>query len=91
MKARNGKIARLPEEIRRELNRRILNGQEGREILPWLNNQPTVRDILDRKFGGCNINRQNLSAWRTGGFRDWDLRREIIITSMAMGTPVKAI
>jgi hypothetical protein len=91
MKARNGKIARLPEEIRRELNRRILNGQEGHEILPWLNSQPVVRDILDRKFDGCDINYPNLAAWRAGGFREWDTRREIIITSMAMGTAVKVI
>ena len=36
----NGKIARLPRAIRDELNRRMDDGQTGKELLPWLNGLP---------------------------------------------------
>ena len=39
-----GKIARLPVEIREELNRRLENGQGGPEILPWLNSSPPSKE-----------------------------------------------
>jgi hypothetical protein len=79
--SRTGKIACLPEEIRDELNDRMINGIKGPELLPWLNSQPEVRDVLTRCFGGRDINHQNLSAWRRGGFRDWLFRREMQIVS----------
>jgi len=34
---RNGKIARLPEVIRTELNVRLRDGRTGRVVLEWLN------------------------------------------------------
>ncbi len=50
--ARNGKIARLPREIRDELNRRLENGVQGLPLLAWLNAQPEVLGVLARDFGG---------------------------------------
>jgi hypothetical protein len=79
--SRTGKIACLPEEIRDEVNYRLIDGIKGPELLPWLNSQPEVRDVLTRHFGGRDINHQNLSAWRRGGFRDWLFRREIRLAS----------
>lgn len=70
--ARTGKIARLPEPIRSELNRRLRDGQLGTTILPWVNGLPEVRAILEAEFGNKDINAQNLSDWRTGGFADWE-------------------
>ncbi|HXE43262.1 MAG TPA: hypothetical protein VN516_09580 [Candidatus Baltobacteraceae bacterium] len=46
MRARVGKIARLPGPIRNELNRRIHNGALGRELVPWLNALPEVQTVL---------------------------------------------
>ena len=34
---RNGKIARLPKTIRDDLGRRIENGEQGKELVEWLN------------------------------------------------------
>jgi len=35
MRVRVGKIARLPENIREELNRRLLDGARGRDMPAW--------------------------------------------------------
>ena len=76
--ARNGKIARLPREIREELNRRLETNQPGGPLLAWLNAAPAVREILARDFGGCAISKQNLCEWRGGGFAEWQVRQEAL-------------
>jgi len=73
---RNGKIARLPREIREQLNRRLEDGEPGPQVLSWLNEHPNVRRILERDFGGRPVNEQNLSEWRQGGFRDWQRHQQ---------------
>jgi hypothetical protein len=75
---RNGKIARLPGFLRDELNRRLDNGEEGETLLPWLNAHPEVQRILKESFNGAPITKQNLSEWRQGGFREWEIRHELI-------------
>lgn len=69
--ARLGKIARLPDAIREELNRRLRNGAAGPQLLPWLNGQAEVRAVLDEFFSGADVNAQNLSDWRNGGYEEW--------------------
>ena len=54
--SRRGKIARLPEEIREELNRRLADGEPGSSLARWLNGLPAVREMLERYFGGRDIN-----------------------------------
>jgi hypothetical protein len=76
MGARQGKIARAPLAVREELNRRLLEGQLGPEILPWLNGLAEMREYLGRQWNGAPITDNNLSEWRLGGFEDWRLRRE---------------
>ncbi len=66
--ARNGKIARLPESIRTELNQRLRDGQSSNLILPWLNALPETKDLPKP------INKVNLTAWRQGGFAEDSLR-----------------
>ena len=78
MTTRNGKIARLPHLIREELNRRLRDGHEEANILPWLNSLPEVQSVLAKHFAGMPVNQPNLSAWRTGGYRDWLLHREAL-------------
>lgn len=75
MSARQGKIARLPQKIREELNQRLLDGESGKKILPWLNSLPRVREILGEDFEGLAVSDQNLSDWRNGGFADWVKQR----------------
>jgi hypothetical protein len=76
--ARNGKIARLPREIRDELNRRLQNGEQGGPLLAWLNGLPEVQKILARDFGGVAISKQNLCEWRAGGFAEWQARQDTL-------------
>jgi hypothetical protein len=78
---RNGKIARLPKTVREELNRRIDNNELGKELVRWLNGLPNVQQVVAQEFNGNPIREQNLSEWKKGGFRDWQLlqeRRELV-------------
>lgn len=59
---RQGKIARLPYELREELCRRMRDGQSGKTLIAWL---VDVAPQLGR------VNEQNLTNWRQGGYRDW--------------------
>jgi hypothetical protein len=76
--ARNGKIARLPREVRDVLNRRLDNGEQGGSLLAWLNALPAVSAVLARDFGGNAISKQNLCEWRAGGFAEWQARQETL-------------
>lgn len=73
-----GKIGILPDHIREELNHRLLDGQPGSKILPWLNALPEVKRLLKENDEGLLVTDQNLSKWRAGGFADWRRRREQI-------------
>ena len=57
---RNGKIARLPEAIRQQLNQKLQDGLPYDEIIAWLSDQ-----------GHPGILRMNLSRWAHGGLQDW--------------------
>jgi hypothetical protein len=74
--ARKGKIANCPLAIREEVNRRLLDGQPGSKILPWLNSLADVLQVLDERFGEEPVTVQNLSEWRQGGYEEWLGRRE---------------
>jgi hypothetical protein len=73
---RKGKIARLPRDLREELNRRLEDGEPGAGLVEWLNALPAVQQILQEQFGGRPIREQNLSEWRDGGYRDWQEQQE---------------
>jgi len=68
---RTGKIARLPREIREQLNRRLSDGEKGRKLVRWLNSLPSVQAVLKAEFAGRPINETNLTEWKLGGYRDW--------------------
>jgi hypothetical protein len=77
MNARNGKIARLPREIRLELNERLERSEESPQLLQWLNALPEVQKVVQDSFAGVPISKQNLSEWRQGGFEEWLARRNL--------------
>src|ERR1041384_5521545 len=83
--ARNGKIARLPRDIREEVNRRLQDGEPGGPLLAWLNALPTVSAVMAREFGGCAISKQNLCEWRGGGFAEWQARQGTLAQAPALG------
>jgi len=76
--ARIGKIARLPGDIRSQLNSRLQDGAEGRQIVRWLNSLPQVKEVLAENFDGHPISEQNLSDWRRGGYEEWLARQDIL-------------
>ena len=69
--SRIGKIARLPFDIREQLNRRLRDGQTGPDILQWVNELLPCRQMLAQKFGGRPIDEGNLYEWRHGGYEEW--------------------
>ena len=76
IKSRNGKIARLPQAIREELNLRLERSERSPQLLAWLNALPEVQEFVQREFGGEPASKHNLSQWRLGGFQDWLTRRD---------------
>jgi hypothetical protein len=74
--AGRGKIARLPKDIREQVNRRLEDGEDGERLLAWLNGLPEVVKVLARDFKGVGISPQNLSEWRSRGYVDWLVRQE---------------
>jgi hypothetical protein len=75
---RTGKIARLSRDIRNQLNRRLQDGEPGLRLVEWLNGLPQVRQTLVEGFGGREINEQNLTEWKQGGYQDWLARQETL-------------
>ncbi len=87
MSTHNGKIGRLPLELREQVNQRLLDNEPADAILNWLNAQPAVQAMLARGFGGRPINPPNLSHWRTGGFQHWlrqQERRVLLLRQLAL-------
>lgn len=58
-RARTGKVARLPAELRQKINEKLYEGSSGPQIIAWLDK------------AGQSITEQNLSEWRHGGYQDW--------------------
>jgi len=71
MTTRKSKIARLPFNIREELNHQIMDNVPTKDILSWLNGDPTVRHYMERLFQNRFITEQNLSEWRQGAYQEW--------------------
>lgn len=82
---RNGKIARLPRAVRQELNRRLEEGEPGKELVAWLNALPEVQAIVAAEFGGKPIREQNLSEWKKGGYQDWLAHQQALELAARLG------
>lgn len=75
---RTGKIARLPHGIREQLNRRLHDGEEGKKLAAWLNTLPEALTVLAAEFDSQLITPQNLSEWKKGGYRDWQVQQDAL-------------
>jgi hypothetical protein len=84
MATRNGKIANLPNDIREQLNLRLLEGETGRELAAWLNALPAVQSILGSQFNGSPISEVNLTHRRQGGYLQWLTERECFDSARAL-------
>jgi hypothetical protein len=85
MSIHNGKIGRLPEVIREEVNQRLADGEPAGKLLAWLNGLPAVQAVLAGQFGGQPVTETNLSRWRTGGHQDWrtDQERRALVRELS--------
>ena len=84
MPTRNGKIANLPNDIREQLNLRLLEGETGRELAAWLNALPEVQSVLASQFNGSPVSEVNLTHWRQGGYLQWLMEREFFDSARAL-------
>jgi len=66
---RTGKVARLPKDIRDQVNSRLRDGQTYTAIGTWLSD-----------LGYADVSESNLSNWKEGGFRDWELHQDRLET-----------
>jgi hypothetical protein len=84
---RNGKIARLPLAIREELNQRLQNGEQGKQLVEWLNSLPKVQAVMKAHFEGRPIGEPNLSEWKNGGYLSWEADHQTLdaVTSLVEG------
>jgi len=89
--SRFGKIARLPLVIREQLNRRLQDGEIGRELVVWLNSVPEVQAVLKAEFGDRPVNEPNLSDWRTGGYQDWLVHQDTMAQVSLLVASAKAL
>jgi len=78
MSSRNGKIARLPADLRHWVNTALYDGESGRRVLRWLNELPEVKQVMARDFGGTRITEENLSQWRQGGYLHYVGQRDLL-------------
>ena len=88
---RTGKIARLPREIREQLNRRLQDGEMGNRLVEWLNSMPETKKVLAADFGGRDISVQNLTEWKQGGYQDWLARQELLASAGDVATDAKEL
>ena len=88
---RTGKIARLPLVIREQLNKQLANGVPGVWLVDWLNALPEVRQMLTEQFEGREINEQNVSEWKQGGFADWQAQQELLACARDRAEESKAL
>jgi len=68
---RNEKIARLPRDIRNQLDRRLQDGEPGNCLVEWLNSLPEARSARSPKDGESPFSEQDLSEWKATGHCDW--------------------
>jgi hypothetical protein len=84
MPTRNGKIANLPNDIREQLNLRLLEGETQKELVAWLNALPDFQSVLRSQFNGAPISEVNLTLWRQGGYLQWLTERECFDSARAL-------
>ncbi len=82
---------RLPREIREQLNRRLADGELGTHLVHWLNSLSVVKQTLAEGFSAREINEQNLSEWKLGGYRDWEARQETVWQTRELAADAKEI
>ena len=88
---RTGKIARLPQTIREELNRRLADGEAGIKLVAWLNTLQKVKRVVAQDFCGREVTKGNLHEWKQGGFVEWQMQREALVCAQSLASKGRAL
>jgi len=78
-------IARLPDTIREQINRRLQNGETAKEIGEWVNTQSEVKALMEAEFEGAPIVEAHLVSWKLGGYRHWQEQQEAMEAALQFG------
>jgi hypothetical protein len=81
----DSKIARLPQGIREQINRRLQNGGSAKEIGEWVNTQSEVKALMAAEFEGAPIVEANLVSWKVGGYRHWEEQQQALEAAVQFG------
>jgi len=83
--SRDARIARLPECIRREVNRHLEKVETGQQIADWLNTLPEVNALMAAEFDGQPIIEANVVTWELGGYGNWKAHQEALEAAVQFG------
>jgi len=83
VRARVGKIARLPEKIREGLNRRLLDGSRGRDMPIRLNALPEVISVGRASRLSLTISARKVEEWRQAGCLSYVFGSQLMEASRA--------
>ena len=81
----DSKIARLPQGIREQINRRLQNGGSAKEIGEWVNTQSEVKAFMAAEFEGASIVEAELVSWKVGGYRHWQEQQQALEAAVQFG------
>lgn len=73
---RNGRIARLPSDLRQQLNRRLEGGEPAEDVLAWLNAQPAGQPNPTAESADPAFAIKDLADWQETGHCDWRVHAE---------------
>lgn len=79
-----GKLQTAPLAIREEVCQRLLNGEGGPQILPWLEGNAQMQAHLAARFAGAQVSDKNLTDFRQGYYTKWLSRRAATERQMAL-------
>jgi hypothetical protein len=83
--AQDARIARLPDTIREQINRRLEKGEAGQQIADWLNTLPEVNSVMAAAFAGLPVTEADVDSWKLGGYRNWEAQQEALEAARQFG------
>jgi hypothetical protein len=78
-------IARLPQPIREQINRRLQNGQAVNEIADWLNTSTEVKAVLEANFEAQEVDESDVASWQCGRYRVWAAQQDALEAACQAG------
>ncbi len=72
-RVRNGKIARLPFDLREQINRKLRDNTPASRIITWLHQEHAG---TLKATGIEKLRRQSFTPWRAGGYKEWECLQE---------------